>query len=78
MKIKIPFVLSAGQDDSFKLYNSDQIKLDSELKNMSIISIFDSLLFKKPEQEKVELRKKSNYMKGSESKMYYEQLNKKK
>lgn len=78
MKIKIPFVLSAGQDDSFKLYNSDQLKLDSELKNMSIISIFDSLLFKKPEQEKVELRKKSNYMKGSESKMYYEQLNKKK
>jgi len=50
MKIKIPFVLSAGQDDSFKLYNSDQLKLDSELKNMSIISIFDSLLFKKPEQ----------------------------
>ena len=78
MKIKIPFVLSAGQDDSFKLYNSDQLKLDSELKNMSIISIFDSLLFKKPEQEKVELRKKSDYMKGSESKMYYEQLNKKK
>lgn len=78
MKIKIPFVLSAGQDDSFKLYNSDQLKLDSELKNMSIISIFDSLLFKKPEQEEVELRKKSDYMKGSESKMYYEQLNKKK
>lgn len=75
MKIKIPFVLSAGNNKSFKILTDEELKLDSELKNISLMSFFDSFMYKNQDQPKIS--KKSDYMKGSESKIYYENLRKK-
>jgi len=75
MKTKIPFVLSAGNNKSFKIFTDEELKLDSELKNISLMSFFDSFMYKNQDQPKNS--KKSDYMKGSESKVYYENLRKK-
>jgi len=65
--MKVPFVMS-GSNKNINLFNNDQLDINFTLQNLGLFKIID----------KMTNEKDIEFMKGSESKEYYEKLSKNK
>lgn len=76
-KINLPFTnkLKGGNKDSFKILNEKEI--DNKIRKVNIGNFIKKMIFTNSGKNKINLEKKINYVKGSDTKIYYKKLNKK-
>jgi len=69
-KINLPFTnkLKGGNKDSFKILNEKEI--DNKIRKVNIGTFIKKMIFEN------NLENKINYVKGSDTKIYYKKLNK--
>jgi hypothetical protein len=83
IKLNLPFSIKGGSKKTFKILKEEELNKLSEKKGKGILNFIKKMIIDKKENEKIH-KKESNhkknsilYTKGSNTKEYYQKINKK-
>lgn len=77
IKLNLPFSIKGGSKKTFKILKEEELNKLSEKKGKGILNFIKKMIIDKKDNEKIHKKNSILYTKGSNTKEYYQKINKK-